>query len=107
MGWIAIGLLAFALAGCGGGHTQDEVDALVSDAVEKAVSEQRDLISEAEAQGQADAATKQASLAAAVEECERRPHSIGQARPGDWGEPMTRHRMEARPHRGREAARME
>ena len=67
---LTILLLAFALMACGQGYTQEEVDALVADAVESAVAQARDdFASEAEAQAQVEAAERQASLAAAVDEC--------------------------------------
>lgn len=67
---LTILLLAFALMACGQGYTQEEVDALVADAVESAVAQaQDDFVSEAEAQAQVEAAERQASLTAAVDEC--------------------------------------
>lgn len=69
--WIpGLVLLAVAAAACGSGYTQEEVDALVAEAVESAVGESQDeLISEAEAQAQVLEAEKQASLQAAVDTC--------------------------------------
>jgi hypothetical protein len=65
-------LLAVAANACGGdpGYTQEEVDALVAQAVEDAVDQaQDDFVSEAEAEAQIAAAEKQASLKAAVDTC--------------------------------------
>ena len=61
--------LVLALAACGSGYTQEEVDGLVASAVSEAVAEQNDQISEAEAQKQVEAAVAQATLATAAESC--------------------------------------
>ena len=63
------------LVGCSSGYTQEEVDALVAEAVEEAVAQERnDRISEEEAQAQAEEAAKQASLVAAAESCASSPY---------------------------------
>jgi hypothetical protein len=65
-----LGLLVMALVGCNSGYTQEEVDALVAEAVEEAVSnEQTERVSEEDAQAQAEEAAKQSSLIAAVDSC--------------------------------------
>jgi len=62
--------LTVVLTSCSGGYTQEEVDGLVADAVDQAIDEQNERISEEEAQRQIEEGLKQASLAAAVDACE-------------------------------------
>jgi hypothetical protein len=67
---LTVGVMALTIVGCSSGYTQEEVDALVAEAVNQAVAEeQTERISGEEAQTQAEEAARQASLVAAVESC--------------------------------------
>ena len=72
---LTVGVLSLTLVGCNSGYTQEEVDTLVAQAVDKAIAaEQSERISEEEAQAQADEAARQVSLIAAVESCNSSPY---------------------------------
>lgn len=62
--------LGLFLGACSGGYTQEDVDELVADAVENAITEQDDRISDEEAQQQIEEGVAQAALVAAVDACE-------------------------------------
>lgn len=66
---VALLAVALVVGACSGGYTQEEVDQLVADAVESAIAEQDDKLSEQEAQQQIEEAVAQAALVAAVDEC--------------------------------------
>jgi len=67
---VALLTTALVLGACSSGYTQDEVDQLVADAVDGAIAEQDDRLSEEEAQQQIEEGVAQASLVAAVDTCE-------------------------------------
>jgi hypothetical protein len=69
-GFLAIGVLTLSLVSCSSGYSQEEVDALIAEAVEEAIADQEnERISEEEAQSRAEEAARQASLVAAVDSC--------------------------------------
>ena len=68
---MAVGIVVMlALSACSSGYTQEEVDQLVAEAVDEAIVEQDQKVSEEEAQRQIEEGVAQASLAAAVDACD-------------------------------------